>query len=453
MAFGYGYLTWEWTTMIRSYLYPFLISILYRILAILSLDSAWMLTISPRVFQAILAAYGDYRFYKWTRSKWTLFALYLNWYWYYCATRTLINSVETACTTIALSIFPWNDSHIRSIKFLWIVAFLCMARPTAAIIWFPLCVYHIYTYSGKKMALLIEYAIICSACLVISILIDSSCYGTFVITPLRFFQANVLNGVGNMYGEQHMLWYIFASLPVVLGPCYIPFLFAAWQIFKYSTDPRREALMVVVIGWTIAIYSLLSHKEFRFILPLLPMLLYITSACTYHLKVRMTEYGRKTTLVFLIFSNVVPGLYFSMIHQRGTLDVMKLLRNEISQGNNSLSTDTLILTPCHATPLYSHLHVNASVRFLTCEPNLDNSKDYMDEADRFFVNPMVWLDDYYFNNKSATLPTYVIAFDNITDKIATFLHRYKLIAKVFHAHFPQPNYGEYILLYKRINLS
>lgn len=38
VAFGYGYLTWEWTLGIRSYIYPLTIALLYKFLNILHLD-------------------------------------------------------------------------------------------------------------------------------------------------------------------------------------------------------------------------------------------------------------------------------------------------------------------------------------------------------------------------------------------------------------------------------
>lgn len=447
LAFGYGHLTWEWTAMIRSYTYPFLISILYRVLAALSLDFVSLLTTLPRVCQAVLAGYADYRFYKWTNSRWMLYMLLLNWFWYYCATRTLINSVETACTTIALSIFPWRFHYGRrgldeNTKFLWIVGLLCMARPTAAIIWLPLCLYHIRT-SSEKRTLLARYAVILFSCFSISVSIDSYCYGTFVVTPWKFFQANVLGSVGNTYGTKHAFWYLVSGLSVLLGLYYVLFVFSVLRIILFTPHFQRVKIMLATIGWTLFVYSLLSHKEHRFVLPLLPLLICTGYYGLYNL--RCTGFVRNCVWMLLILGNVAPGLYLSLVHQRGTLDAMKLLRDEISHANSS---STLILTPCHATPLYSHLHVNASMRFLTCEPNLDNVDDYVDEADRFFADPTAWLDDNYVRNASATLPTYVITFDNIASNISDFLRNYKPIAKIFHAHFPQPNYGEYVLLYK-----
>ncbi|XP_076628412.1 phosphatidylinositol glycan anchor biosynthesis class B [Colletes latitarsis] len=447
LAFGYGYLTWEWHAKIRNYIYPFLISIIYRILALVSLDHVTILTILPRMLQAIVCAYGEYRFYQWTKNKWTLYSLCLNWYWYYCASRTLINTVETACTMIALSIFPWRDSNIRNLNFLWIVGFLCMIRPTAAVIWLPLCLYHLCTSLQDKLMLICRYSVVCIVCCLSSILLDSYCYGTLVISPWEFFVINVLHKIGNIYGTQHLLWYIFCGLPVLLGVYYIVFLLCIWQVTKYYACFHRQAIMLIVIGWTICVYSLLSHKEFRFLLPLLPMLIYICTSCTFRLNVKFAKIGRKIFIALLIISNIIPGVYFCAIHQRGSLDAMDVLHKEIVNAENT--TNVLFLTPCHATPLYSHLHVNVSLKILTCEPNLNNITNYVDEADAFFADPMHWLDHNYNSNENATIPSYIVTFDNISSKIGQFLEHYQVMSKLFYTHFPQSNYGKYIHIYKR----
>lgn len=448
LAFGYGYLTWEWTAKIRSYVYPFLISLLYRLLAVVSLDNVVTLTLLPRLFQAVICAYADYRFFKWTKNKWMLYSLCINWYWYYCATRTLINSIETSFTIIALSIFPWRNSSIKDTKFLWIVGFLCTLRPTAAIVWVPLCIYHFCTRTENKVSLTCRYGLVGIIYLSTSILLDSYCYKSFTASSWQFFKLNVLQAIGDTYGKEHTLWYIFSGLPVLLGLHCITFLAALPQIIKYPKRFHREAIMLVVIGWTLGAYSLLSHKEFRFLLPLLPMFIYISTSYTVHVRIISRELLRKIFLSLLVITNVIPGLYFSLIHQRGSLDVMNILQTELSR-ENPTSINVLFLTPCHATPLYSHLHINIPIKFLTCEPNLNYSEDYIDEADQFFENPMLWIRNN-LNNKTVT-PSHVIAFNNISPKIEEFLENYRLLTKVFHTHFPENNYGKYVMVYKLIN--
>ncbi|XP_076673057.1 phosphatidylinositol glycan anchor biosynthesis class B [Andrena cerasifolii] len=444
LAFGYGYLTWEWIAKIRSYVYPFLISIVYQLLALLSLDYVTALTTLPRLLQAFISAYGEFRLYEWSKNKWTLYSLCVNWYWYYCATRTLINTIETACTMIALSMFPWRDSNIRSINFMWIVGFLCMMRPTAAITWLPLCFYHLCTSPRNKLMLISRYCMVGIVCCLSCILLDTYCYGTLVISPWEFFRVNVLHKVGDSYGTQHLLWYLFSGLPVLLGLYYPIFISCVWQITRHPASFHRQAIMLVAIGWTLCVYSLLSHKEFRFLLPVLPMLIYICTSCRLSLNIKFAKTGRKIFIALLIVTNLLPGLYFCTVHQRGSLDAMNILRKELADSDNT--ANLLFLTPCHATPLYSHLHNNVPIKILTCEPNLNNSANYVDEADVFFADPMQWLSHNYDNRN--IIPSHVIAFNDLTPKIRKFLEHYQLIYETFHAHFPQSNYGKYIEIYK-----
>lgn len=106
---SYGQLTWEWKLGARSYLYPAVFSVIYRILNILKLDSVVALTYAPRIFQTFLSVYADYRFYQWNnRKKWSLFIILSSWFWFYTSSRTIINSAEAALTAIALSMFPWS---------------------------------------------------------------------------------------------------------------------------------------------------------------------------------------------------------------------------------------------------------------------------------------------------------------------------------------------------------
>lgn len=139
--FSYGYLTWEWVQGIRSYVYPLAIATIFKLLALVNLDTAQLLILMPRILQATLSAYSDYRFFVWSgRKKWSLFLIVVPWFWFYTGSRTLSNTLETSLTTIALSYFPW---HGEGIAYLWPAILCCFLRPTAALIWLPLIVLHV----------------------------------------------------------------------------------------------------------------------------------------------------------------------------------------------------------------------------------------------------------------------------------------------------------------------
>lgn len=164
--------------------------------------------------------------------------------------------------------------------------------------------------------------------------------------------------------------------------------------------------------------------------------------------------ARKVRFLVLLLAtfNILPLLYFSLIHQRGTIDVMNYLHEAITKSSRSLqhaanSTDILYLTPCHSTPYYSSLHSNVSLRFLTCEPNLNHTANYTDEADVFYQAPGKWLKEQY-QNSERQLPTHVVYFNVLLGRIAEFLRLggYTQCAKFFHTHVPEGRVGSHVLV-------
>ena len=115
---------------------------------------------------------------------------------------------------------------------------------------------------------------------------------------------------------------------------------------------------------------------------------------------------------------------------------MSHLRNE----NVLKQTDSLLfLTPCHSTPYYSYLHRNVSMKFLTCEPNLNpNLVDYEDEADNFYSNPQEWLLNNY---KDIQGVTHIVMFENLyhqllaiqNDQIKQFLEKFQICKSFYHS--------------------
>ena len=88
---------------------------------------------------------------------------------------------------------------------------------------------------------------------------------------------------------------------------------------------------------------MLSHKEFRFMVPLLPLaavyagVYYISDriiyakyccVCLGHFCSTISGKWRTTVLVSLIVFNTPVAVYTSLIHQRGTLSVMRYLDGE-----------------------------------------------------------------------------------------------------------------------------
>lgn len=453
LAFGTGHLTWEWTQGIRSYVYPALIAGLYKLLALVNLDSVELLVLLPRVLQALLSAYSDYRFFLWSnKSKWSLFVLATSWFWFYTASRTLANTLETSLTVIALSYFPWVASE--STTFLWPVTLSVFVRPTSAIPWIPLCLYHMKKSTHPTWELFLKrYLLIGFVVGTVTVAVDSFLHGKLLLSPFEFLRFNVLKEVGSFYGEHPWYWYVNVGLPTVLGIGTLPFLLSVVETVRNRQVFKERAVLLTTVVFTVTVYSLLPHKEFRFLLQILPICLYVSADY-------LSRWSRKASGMFvwiaavvLLVGNVFPAGYLSLVHQRGTLDVMSSLQSIARNYRDEFDQPAklIFLMPCHSTPFYSHIHHNTTMRFLHCEPNLKNDENYMDEADTFYKDPMSWVRKNLPVHPRSALPSHVVAFDNLEPQIKDFLSVYEKKETFFHTDYKTDRVGEYVVIYERFD--
>lgn len=454
LAFGYGYTTWEWKVGIRSYLYPSLIAAMYKIMNILKMDTVENLILLPRIFQALLSVCADLMFLRWCRkcigatNEWALLNISVAWFHAYTATRTLTNTVETSLTTMALCLYPWTSMRKQvadTTKYLWIVGVACIIRPTAVVIWLPFATYHFWQ-SSDWTALSRMYFKRAATFIAFSTAVDSLCSGSLACSSFNFLYYNLIKNIASFYGTHGGLWYFTVGIPTVLGVHIFPFFLGCKDVITNKQGKARSVCVVLffAILWTVVVYSMIPHKEFRFILPLLPMMLFIATVWLTDWK-KQNSFGYRPIFmkVFLILGSVIPFLYCGIVHQRGTLDVMKILAEESTK--NPSNTSIWFLMPCHSTPLYSHLHSPVNVFFLECDPLASH-----DVADVFYKNPLDWLHDNF--PEPGEGPSHIVLFNKLYEDIEEFLllRHYKLFQQLFHSHFVEGNVGTHIMILKRI---
>lgn len=449
LVFGYGHLTWEWKKGIRSYLHPLLFAVLYKVLAFLHLDTPWIMLKAPRLLQSIFAAICDLYLYKFSDivfgnqvAQWTLFSHLTNWFVFFSCTRTLSNSLETVLTVVSLYYWPcmrFSSSKISSSSRRWalaIAALACAVRPTSAIIWLYVGFLELLVASDRLKFIFLEAAPIGAVVLAITSLLDRMIYGSWVIVPFNFLKFNFLSSGGDYYGTHPWHWYFTQGFPVMLFT-FLPFSLAG---VIYSKHWKLSGL----IGWVTGIYSVLGHKEFRFVLPILPMALMFSGYSLAALETPDLPMGKRkrasTThtkwpsklrlaVFFLVLTNIPMGLYMSLVHQRGSEDVMQYIAKEALNGE---VRSVLFLTPCHATPYYSALHQNLPMRFLDCTPS--EQRGTPDESDRFMLDPHGFASEFA---KNWSLPSHIILFESEERKLKDFLisRSYREVKRFFHAHF------------------
>ena len=352
-------LTWEWLppAEIRGWAHPFIFAVFYKFLALVGLDTRWLVAWGPRLIQSVFAASCDVAVGILGGERAQLLQI-LNWFMAFCLPRTYSNSLETVLFTWSLVYYLKRNNPIRAFQ---MAALTLLMRPTAALLFIPIGIHHVFVKKGSIMKILPGALVY----LVLTAVIDRIGYGHWVFVPWNFFKFNSMEGVSAFYGTHPFLWYFYAGLPFMLGPHILPLLNAITS----EATRKKHALLVSICLFSILVYSLNPHKEFRFLLPLMPCLMIIAAE---------SRILRITSTRFLLITNLAMFSYFGIFHQAAPDAV-------ISELARVKPESVLFLMGCHQTAFAAHLHGIGvkSLRQLDCSP----TKPKPHESDRFFADP------------------------------------------------------------------
>jgi phosphatidylinositol glycan class B len=467
-AFGYGHLTWEWdeSAALRGPGFVWVFAAIFRGLAALGLDSAGAIVAAPRVCMALLAALGDVAVYRLAlrtfgdRSTARYAALFTltAWFNWFAASRTLLNSLETSLNAVAMAHWSFGGEVDRSAErprlALAIAALACVLRPTAAISWVYLGLARLATQGGRARFLCTEVLPTACAALAACALIDRARYGVWTLTPLNFLRFNVLQRGNEFFGLHAWHWYASQGLPTI-GATLVPL--AALGLARARGAGRR------VLGgaalWLVAVCSLQGHKEFRFIMPVMPALCVYAAHCAATLATRPAL--RAGVVATLLATQLGAAAYFGTVHQRGALDAIKDIAR-LAKGGDVQSVHFWM--PCHSTPLYSHVHAPIELRFFDCSPPpyaaARGAQQHEDAA--FFADPRRALEEMYVERRwqwaeqrrGVAFPSHVLLFEHLAEDpaVRSFLaaHGYAVARSYFHVHFPVDDRARgRVLLYAR----
>lgn len=423
--FGNGYLTWEWKQGLRSFLHPLLFSIPYKLCSYYNLNYYYIL-ILPKLLQCVFCSIGEFYLYKLTYkltqneliSKLTLVLSLISAFNWFCYTRTFSNSLEMVLTIISLYYLPLNKDEIlisnKNLKNILISVSLALIsiviRPTSLIIWSILMLNLVINlFLTSKIFIILPMIFITVSILAINFLIDFNFYGNnngnLIIPMLKFIEFNFTKSLSRFYGVSRLDFYFLQAIPILMLTL-LPFLLIGLYNYNKKIYKDLNKLIIVSIIYLI-IFSMIQHKEFRFIYPIKPILLIISSMGIIKLSKSINQLNFKLIVISIILINSFLGFYFTQYHESGVIEITRFLRNEIKEVNSIRDLDSPIeigfLTPCHSTPFQSHFHLDPSIAdiwFLTCEPplhlqDISELKYYRDESDLFYDDPIKFIDENF----------------------------------------------------------
>ncbi|CAA6675297.1 unnamed protein product [Spirodela intermedia] len=351
---------------------------------------------APRLLQSVFASFGDLFTYKLSYvlfnkhvAQWALFSQLTCWFMFFCITRTLSNSLETVLTSISL--FYWKFA-------LLIAALACIVRPTSAITWLYLGIWEFVKADDRYKFLFLEVFPIWRLLWNTQVaLVFPQGFPAMLLTFLPF------SLIGIIHSKK---WRPSGLVAWVLG-------FIAFLDIKNSGLSCSASLALMFSGYFLAAVPGCAPRDHN------------RKISSFFIRFP----SRKYFMLFLIATNVPMALYMSLVHQRGSEDVMNFLAYEARDGKVK---SILFLTPCHATPYYSTLHEKVPMQFLDCSPTLE--KGALDESDQFMRNPTAFMSDMVGN---WSLPSHIVLFDSEESQLRDFLfsHSFSEVKRFFHAHF------------------
>lgn len=223
-------------------------------------------------------------------------------------------------------------------------------------------------------------------------LLDHTYYGEWTLPPVQFLRFNVLHSLSVFYGSNPWHYYLSQGLPLLLTSFLPVALFAIVAALR-SRDPTNPAFQLAATSTAvIAVYSLISHKEVRFLHPLIPLLHPLVAKSIQDLP--WPAKTRHRILALLVALNLPLAWYAGMVHQRGVVDVIHHLADTSADWSSAG-----FLMPCHSTPWCStvggRIPGSREMWALGCEPpvglELEERNVYVDEADQFYADPVGWV--------------------------------------------------------------
>jgi GPI mannosyltransferase 3 len=430
---------------IRSYLSVLPVHAFYSILSRWNLDSHYWVSQGPKLVMAVLSA-APTDLSVWLLGHWLeknrpdvpyfcLFCSMANWFHGYTMVRTFSNSLETTLLTISMVLLSpdllgaenssSSMSTIRQCLCFLLGGCSVAMRFSSIAAWVPMGIllswkaaqHNSRSWMPALLVLIRTCALFGGLGIGIACVVDRYFYGFWTIPFLGSFHFNVLLGNSTLYGSHPWHWYITAGLPTITG-LWLPFVL--WDMYLMfagsrgeNQSPARRNVWIVIISYTLA-HSLSSHKEFRFLLPILPLLCLQSGPHVRSLVLALSQKKRLTNspvtvdiagsmpwLALLFVPNLVALLYLGLFHQCAPISVShKIAAMAAHRGGGAQISSVHYLTgACHSTPLHSYLHVPGPSRFSTwsldCSPECRSDPDALCESELFARDPIGFIEGAY----------------------------------------------------------
>ena len=241
--------------------------------------------------------------------------------------RTFSNSIESIFQTIAfyyfLKVTNKFDKNIIILTAALTVGF--MMRSTSPIGWPPVLAVKILR-DKSLIPFIIAGITIFIPVVGLSILVDSFYYGMKdfpVLSSYNFMQANLTEGLSKYFGTEPVYFYVLIVLPQIFTVAY-PSVLGGFIVYPKDQLSKWRAggeppYIFFLAAFYLAVFSLIAHKEHRFLLPIVPFCALMLGYFIAKLIKQSGSRIKKAITFYLclaVFVEVVMGLWYLNFRHR-----------------------------------------------------------------------------------------------------------------------------------------
>jgi len=389
--------------------------------------------------------------------------------------------------------FLFPDPVNQTFVSLFFAGFSVVIRPTAGLFWGILAIRFLLGNHLHVSKLCFLKACITMGCLWIgfSVGIDRIVLGEWIFVPWNFIQFNVLRGVGNFYGVHPFYWYIVSALPVILLSLLPVFAYGIIQLMSsqvlfdqqssnVSNQVGRRVLyfhsagqILIAIFGLIGILSVLGHKEFRFLFPVVPLMMIVCgfgiSVFLYPYEVNLKGVKSKSSfnwrhlfVIGIFIANLPMLVYFSRMHQVGTIHALEFLQSQPTVES------VYFLLPCHQTPYFSFIHRNITLGFPDCSPPVGKDpsiENHRTETSEMLSDPLQFVNTVFYPSKEINrpdwfrskrefpleLPSHFVVYETTANQLDVFFkeHQYDHTETFHHTYSPMDDIQSDVWIFER----
>lgn len=309
----------------------------------------------------------------------------------------------------------------------------------------------------------------------LSTAVDWFMVGRLTAPVLTFIHQNVVLNISSFYGATNVTYHLVQSLPIMLFPIWfwwakgflaalVPKSVLPRRLAALNTPPPLRALARTV-SFAIAALSLSPHSEWRFLHPLLPVLLLFALPAlqqsykaavggSHHLSSCLRQYCRlpRGAWLLITLAPLIPYIYLNAFHGNAQVAVI----NNLSASHYGKVHSLVALMPCHSTPWASHLGAIPGW-FLTCEPPLAGDHQQT-QQDLFYDSPVSYVQQVFpyppvpqaINTEAASdMPSHVILFGELLDRTELVNNKHVSVADALQ----ERGYEEVIQLWNGFDVA